>query len=105
MVSDEATIQGIEAGKQEVSAGNICDLGFATGMTPAREACQVIQTNVRLNYVAIVLRAAPAHGAAVLQAPAKEDGGFRDVLPARKRLGLWIGSCRSPSSARNGSYR
>jgi hypothetical protein len=48
MVSDEATIKDIEAGKQELSAGYTCDLDFTAGQTPTGEAYDAIQKNIRL---------------------------------------------------------
>lgn len=56
MVSDEATIKLIEDGKREVSAGYTCDLEFTAGETPAGEAYDAVQKNIRLNHVAIVQR-------------------------------------------------
>lgn len=56
MVSDEAAIQDIESGKQELSAGYVCDLDFTAGMTPAGEAFDAIQKNIRINHIAIVRR-------------------------------------------------
>jgi hypothetical protein len=56
MVSDEAAIKDIEAGKQELSAGYTCDLAFEAGTTPTGEAYDAIQKNIRLNHVAIVAR-------------------------------------------------
>ncbi|MBX4872694.1 MULTISPECIES: DUF2213 domain-containing protein [Rhizobium] len=54
MVSDEATIKDIEAGKQELSAGYTCDLDFTAGVTPTGEAYDAMQKNIRINHVAIV---------------------------------------------------
>ncbi|MBX4920988.1 DUF2213 domain-containing protein [Rhizobium bangladeshense] len=54
MVSDEATIKDIEAGKQELSAGYTCDLDFTPGVTPTGEAYDAMQKNIRINHVAIV---------------------------------------------------
>jgi hypothetical protein len=56
MVSDGATIADIENGKRELSAGYTCDLDFTAGMTPAGEAYDAIQKNIRINHVAIVQR-------------------------------------------------
>ncbi len=56
MVSDEATIQDIEGGKQELSAGYTCDLDFTAGTTPSDEAYDAIQRNIRINHVAVVQR-------------------------------------------------
>ncbi|WP_267550068.1 DUF2213 domain-containing protein [Rhizobium rhizogenes] len=56
MVSDEAAIQDIESGKQELSAGYICDVDFTAGITPAGEAYDAIQRNIRINHIAIVRR-------------------------------------------------
>jgi len=54
MVSDEAAIRDIEAGKQELSAGYTCELDFRAGVTEAGEAYDAIQKNIRLNHVAVV---------------------------------------------------
>ena len=43
MVSDEAAIRDIESGKQELSAGYVCDLDFTAGMTSAGEAYDAVQ--------------------------------------------------------------
>lgn len=56
MVSDEAAIQDIESGKQELSAGYVCDLDFTAGVTPAGEAYDAMQKNIRINHIAIVRR-------------------------------------------------
>ncbi|NTG48589.1 DUF2213 domain-containing protein [Agrobacterium rhizogenes] len=56
MVSDEAAIKDIEAGKQELSAGYTCDLDFTAGQTPTGEAYDAIQKNIRINHVAVVQR-------------------------------------------------
>ena len=56
MVSDEAAIQDIESGKQELSAGYVCDLDFTEGMTSAGELYDAIQKNIRINHIAIVRR-------------------------------------------------
>lgn len=56
MVSDEAAIQDIESGKQELSAGYVCDVDFTAGVTPAGEAYDAIQRNIRINHIAIVRR-------------------------------------------------
>ncbi|PSM18230.1 DUF2213 domain-containing protein [Nitratireductor sp. StC3] len=56
MVSDEAAIKDIEAGKRDLSAGYTCDLDWTAGVTPTGEAYDAIQRNIRLNHVAIVRR-------------------------------------------------
>lgn len=56
MVSDEAAIKDIEAGKQELSAGYTCDLDFTAGKTPSGEEFDAIQKNIRINHVAVVQR-------------------------------------------------
>jgi len=54
MVSDGETIKLIEDGKRELSAGYTCDLDFTAGKTPAGDAYDAIQKNIRINHVAIV---------------------------------------------------
>lgn len=56
MVSDEDTIQAIESGKQELSAGYVCDVDFTAGVTSAGEAYDAVQRNIRINHIAIVRR-------------------------------------------------
>jgi hypothetical protein len=56
MVSDEAAIKDIEAGKRELSAGYTCELDFTPGTTATGDAYDAIQKNIRLNHVAIVSR-------------------------------------------------
>lgn len=56
MVSDEEAIQDIEGGKQELSAGYVCDVAFTAGVTPAGEAYDAVQHNIRINHIAIVRR-------------------------------------------------
>ncbi|NTJ00343.1 DUF2213 domain-containing protein [Agrobacterium rhizogenes] len=56
MVSDEAAIKDIEAGKQELSAGYTCDLDFTAGQTTTGEAYDAIQKNIRINHIAVVQR-------------------------------------------------
>jgi len=56
MVSDEDAIRDIESGKQELSAGYVCDVDFTAGVTPSGEAYDAIQRNIRINHIAIVRR-------------------------------------------------
>lgn len=56
MVSDEAAIRDIEAGKRELSAGYTCQLDFAPGVTDAGEPYDAVQRDIRLNHIAIVSR-------------------------------------------------
>jgi hypothetical protein len=56
MVSDEAAIKDIEAGKRELSAGYTCELDFTPGKTATGDAYDAVQKNIRLNHVAIVSR-------------------------------------------------
>lgn len=54
MVSDGATIKAIQDGKRELSAGYTCDLVWEEGKTPSGETYDAVQTNIRINHVAIV---------------------------------------------------
>lgn len=53
-VMDQAAIDAVEAGKRELSMGYACDLDFTAGTTPAGEAYDAIQKNIRGNHLAIV---------------------------------------------------
>lgn len=54
MLADAATIKKVEAGKVELSAGYSCEIEWTDGVTPAGEAFDGIQKNIRINHVAIV---------------------------------------------------
>lgn len=54
MVADKASIDLIKQGKQELSAGYLCDLKWKDGSTPEGETYNAIQTNIRGNHIAIV---------------------------------------------------
>lgn len=56
MVADGATIQKVQAGKRELSAGYTCDLKWEPGVTPDGQTYDAIQTNIRANHVAVVQR-------------------------------------------------
>lgn len=56
MVADAATIQKVQAGKRELSAGYTCDLKWEPGTTPDGLKYDAVQTNIRANHVAIVTR-------------------------------------------------
>lgn len=56
MVADVGAIASIEAGDRELSAGYTCDLIFGEGRTPAGEAYDAVQQNIRANHIAIVKR-------------------------------------------------
>lgn len=61
MVSDQAAIDDIEAGKRQLSAGYTCDVAFEAGVTDGGEAYDAIQKNIRLNHIAIVGRGRAGH--------------------------------------------
>lgn len=56
MIADGATIEKVESGKRELSAGYTCDLKFVPGTTASGETFDAVQTNIRSNHVAIVAR-------------------------------------------------
>lgn len=56
MVADGASIQKVESGKRELSAGYTCDLVWEDGVTPDGKPYQAKQTKIRANHVAIVQR-------------------------------------------------
>lgn len=68
---DAATISKVDAGKCELSGGYACDLSIEDGTTPAGEAYQAVQRNIRGNHVAIVDRARAGSKARIGDA----DGG------------------------------
>lgn len=54
IVMDAAAIKAVGDGKRELSAGYTCDLKWDAGTTPDGEAYDAIQTDIRINHVAIV---------------------------------------------------
>lgn len=57
VIMDEATINSVEDGKAELSAGYACDLVFESGETADGLKFDAKQTNIRANHLAIVDRA------------------------------------------------
>ncbi|MGJ0397421.1 MAG: DUF2213 domain-containing protein [Methylocystis sp.] len=51
---DKSAIDAVRAGKRELSAGYFCDLDFTPGKTPAGEAYDAVQRNIRGNHLAVV---------------------------------------------------
>jgi hypothetical protein len=50
---DKAAIDAVAAGKRELSLGYSCELDFRDGDTPAGEAYDAVQSNIRVNHLAI----------------------------------------------------
>lgn len=66
---DASTIDKVDAGKRELSAGYACELAFEDGKTPDGAAYQAVQRNIRGNHVAVVDRARAGSDARI------SDGG------------------------------
>lgn len=56
MLTDQALIDKVQAGKRELSAGYTCDLKWEPGTSPEGLTYDAIQTNIRANHVAVVAR-------------------------------------------------
>lgn len=56
VVQDAATLRDVQSGKAELSCGYKLDIVKTAGVTPDGEAYDAIQTNIRINHVAIVQR-------------------------------------------------
>lgn len=56
MVADQKTIDKVNDGKRELSAGYTCELVWGDGVTADGKPFQAKQTNIRANHVAIVAR-------------------------------------------------
>lgn len=50
------TIEKLDAGKREVSCGYTCDIEWKDGLAPDGTPYQAIQTNARINHIALVQR-------------------------------------------------
>lgn len=57
ILKDAAAIQLVEGGKREVSAGYTCELTFGDGLTPDGHPYDAVQTQIRINHLALVDRA------------------------------------------------
>lgn len=56
LVADQASIQSIQAGKREISAGYDADIEFRDGLTPEGEPYQAVITKIRADHIAVVDR-------------------------------------------------
>lgn len=65
LVADAAAISSIEAGQTSVSCGYGCDLDWTGGVTPAGEAFDAQQKNVRINHLAADIPAGRCPGARI----------------------------------------
>ncbi|TPW26025.1 DUF2213 domain-containing protein [Pararhizobium mangrovi] len=57
IVKDKATVQKVQAGKRQLSAGYTASLVWGDGVTPEGEPYQAKQTGIRFNHLAIVDKA------------------------------------------------
>lgn len=57
VLMDAAAIKAYQAGKRELSMGYTAEIVFEDGVTPDGEAYDAIQTNLRMNHLALVDRA------------------------------------------------
>lgn len=80
VLTDEATIAKVLAGKVELSCGYECDLDPTPGVTPDGERYDAVQTNIRGNHVAIV-SAARAGRSARLRVDAAEQVDPQELTP------------------------
>jgi hypothetical protein len=51
---DQAAIEAVQSGKRQLSVGYSCTLDFTAGTTPAGEAYDAVQRNIRGNHLALV---------------------------------------------------
>jgi hypothetical protein len=54
LLMDKATIDAVQAGKRELSAGYTCDLDWTAGVTPEGQPYDAVQRNIRGNHIALV---------------------------------------------------
>jgi len=54
MISDATAVQKIQDGKRGLSMGYLVDIKHESGTTPDGEAYDAIQTNLRMNHIALV---------------------------------------------------
>lgn len=56
IIKDAATIQAVQAGKRQLSVGYQADVVMQDGVSPEGEQYDALQTNIRVNHLAIVQR-------------------------------------------------
>lgn len=57
ILKDAAAISAVQSGKRELSAGYTCELVWGNGVTPDGQQFDAMQTNIKINHLAIVDRA------------------------------------------------
>lgn len=57
ILKDAAAISAVQSGKRELSAGYTCELVWGDGVTPEGQQFDAMQTNIKINHLAIVDRA------------------------------------------------
>ena len=65
ILKDSRLISDVQAGKRQLSAGYLCELDWTPGVTPSGEAYDAVQTNIRINHLAVVDRARAGDGASI----------------------------------------
>ena len=65
ILKDSRLISDVQSGKRQLSAGYLCELDWTPGVTPTGEAYDAVQTNIRINHLAVVDRARAGEGASV----------------------------------------
>ena len=75
MVTDEATINDIQSGKEQVSCGYTCDIDNTSGIDPEFGAYDAIQRNIKYNHLASEWRGRAGAGAAIKRD--SDDDGVR----------------------------
>ena len=87
MLTDEATIQRAEAGTNELSMGYSADIEFRDGFTPEGEAYDAVQSNIKINHLAIVSK---ARGGSELTLGDNNAGGIVVKTATIQRDGLSV---------------
>lgn len=83
MLMDEKAIADVEGGKRELSNGYTMDLVWQDGVAPCGTPYQAIQTNIRMNHVAIVDRGRAGHECRIGDGAAK-TWGARPTNPLKE---------------------
>lgn len=65
VLKDAEAIAAVESGKRELSAGYSCKLVWVDGVTPDGVPYQAMQTNIRINHLAVVDTARAGHEARI----------------------------------------
>lgn len=88
VLMDAAAIKAYESGKRELSMGYSAEIVFRDGVSPDGEAYDAVQTNLRMNHLALVDRARGGNQLRIGdgRAPGAQDRGAPNPQPEKSNM-------------------